>query len=90
MRLLLLKREFDTDVKIESYCNFDGEQLHFYKKVHIKKNTEQKEGVLVIFILLQETKNLFDKSCTHENVKYHIQHEKSWLRGIVLKQVNYQ
>ena len=49
----------------------------------------QKRDVLVIFIL-QETKtfNLFDKNCTHENVKCHIQHEESWLRWIVIEQVN--
>ena len=42
----------------------------FIKKVHIKTQTKKKD-VLVIFILLQETKNsnLFDKDCTQENVK---------------------
>ena len=31
---------------------------------------------------MQETKNssLFDKNCSQENVKCHIQHEESWLR----------
>ena len=45
--------------------------------------------VLVIFILLQETKNpnLLDKNCTQENVKCHIQHEESWLRGIIIEQI---
>ena len=30
------KYEFNTDVKIENYYQHDGEQLGFYKKVHIK------------------------------------------------------
>ena len=41
----------------------------FYKKVHIKTRRIEKD-VLVIFILLQETKNsnLFDKNCTHRAI----------------------
>ena len=41
------------------------------------KTQSQKKGVLVIS-LLQETKNpnLFDKNCTQEKVKCHIQHEE--------------
>ena len=44
-----------------------------------------------MIFLLQETKNsnLFDKNCTQENVKCHIQHEESWLRLIAIEQVNY-
>ena len=34
--------------------------------------------------------NLFDKNCTQENVKCHIQHEESWLGWIVIEQVNYK
>ena len=66
------KCEFDIDVKIENYNHHDGEQLLFYKKVNIKTQS-QKKDVLVIFILLQETKNsnLFDKNCAQENVKCH-------------------
>ena len=66
------KCEFDIDVKIENYNHHDGEQLLFYKKVHIKTQSKKKD-VLVIFILLQETKNsnLFDKNCAQENVKCH-------------------
>ena len=49
----------------------DEEQLLFYKKVHIKTQSNEKD-VLVIFVLLQETNfNLFDKKCTRENVKCH-------------------
>ena len=53
----------------------DGEQLGFYKKAHIKTHSKKKD-VRVTFIL-QETKNsnLFEKNCTQENVKYHIQHD---------------
>ena len=76
------KCEFDADVKIENHYQQDGEQKSTYQ------NTEQ--DVLVI-IMLQETKNsnLFDKNCAQEQVKCHIQHEESWLRWIVNKQVNY-
>ena len=40
----------------------------FYKKVHIKRQSN-KENVLAIFVLLQEKKNsnLFQKKCTQEN-----------------------
>ena len=34
------KYEFDTDVKIENYYQHDGEQLGFYKKVHIKTQSK--------------------------------------------------
>ena len=61
------------------------------KKVHFKTQSKNKD-VLLIFRLLQETKNsnLSDKICTQENVKCHIQHEESWLRRIVIEQVNYK
>ena len=42
--------------------------------------TEQKEGCSCSFILqvnLTKNSNLFDKNCTEENVKCHIQHEVS-------------
>ena len=63
--------------QIRKLYHHDGEQLGFYKKVHIKTKIKKK-AVPVIFIL-QETKNsnLFDKNCTHENVKRHIPHEES-------------
>ena len=75
------KCEFDTDVKIENYYHHDEEQSGFHEKVRIKTQSKKKD-VLIMFILLQKTKNsnLFDKSCTQENVKCHIQHEESWLR----------
>ena len=59
-------------------------------KKYISKHRAKENEVLAIFIL-QETKNsnLFDKNCTHENVKCHIPHEESWLRRIMIKQVNY-
>ena len=65
------KCQFHTDVNIENYYHHHaGEQLLFYKKVHIKIQSKKRD-VLVICILLQETKNsnLFDKSCTQENFK---------------------
>ena len=74
--------------RIKNY-HHDGKQLGFYEKVHIKTQSIKKD-VLVIFTL-QETKNSnsLDKSCTQENVKFHIQHEGSWLRWIVIEQVIY-
>ena len=71
--------------------NLFDEQLPFYKKVHIK--TQQKEkDVLVIFMLLPEKRNsnFFDKNCSEESVKCHIQHEESWLGWIAIEQVNYK
>ena len=57
MMLLFLHRrdycwkcEFDADVKIEKYDHHDGDQLLFYKKVHIKTQSQTKD-VLIIFIL---------------------------------------
>ena len=90
------KCQFDTDVKTENYNHHDGEQWHFFKKVHIK--TQSKKNVLVIFsyiialkpfILLQEAKNfnLFDKNCTQEKPQENvIQHEENWLGWIVIEQ----
>ena len=39
-----------------------------------------------------ETKNfnLLDKNCTQEKIKFHIQHEESWLRWIAIEQVKLQ
>ena len=58
MMLLFLHRwdycwkcEFDIDVKIENYNHHDGEQLLFYKNVHIKTQ-RKKKVVLVIFMLI--------------------------------------
>ena len=81
------KCESDTDIEVENYYQHDGEQLGFYKK-STYQNTEQ--DVFVIFTL-QDTKNsnLFDKNCPQEDVTCHIQHEESWLRWIVIEQVNY-
>ena len=62
------------------------ENNYFFIKNTYK--TLNKEDVLVILKLLQETKNsnLLDKNC--KNVNCHIQHEESWLRWIVIEQVN--
>ena len=51
----------------------------------------KKKDYLVIFVL-QDTKNfsLFGKNRTQGNVICHIQHEESWLRRIVVEQVNYK
>ena len=70
------KCEFDIDVRIENYNHHDGEQITFFIEKYISKHIKiqsRKENVLVIFVLLQETKNsnLFDKNCIQENVKCH-------------------
>ena len=51
-------------------------KLAFIKKERIKTQSKKKDVVLIF--KLQETKNfnLFDKSCTQENVKCQIQHWK--------------
>ena len=68
------------------------EKNHVFIKKYISETQSKKEDVRVIFILLQEMKNsnLFDKICTQENVQCHIQHEESWLRWIVVEQVQYK
>ena len=73
--------------QIRKLYHHDGEQLGFYKKVHIK--TKIKKKAVPVMFILQETKNfnLFDKNCIQENVKCHIQHEESWRRWIVIEQV---
>ena len=43
--------------------------MRFYKKVHLK--TQQKEGCFVISKYCKHC-HLFDKSCTQENVKCHM------------------
>ena len=70
--------------RIENYYQHNGEQLGFYKKVNIIEPQERKD-------ILQERKNsnLFGKNCAQEDIKCHIQHEESWLRWIVIEQLNY-
>ena len=75
---------------IENYYHHDGEQLGFYKKVHIKTKSKKKD-VLVIFTLQKRNEfQFFNKNCTQENVQLHIQHGESWLRGIIIEQLNYK
>ena len=80
------KCEFDLDFK---FITMVESNYFFYKKVHIKIQSN-KENVLAIFVLLQEKKNsnLFEKKCTQENVKCHIQHEGSCFGWIAIEQVN--
>ena len=78
LRLLLKVWTLNRCQNIKLFLQHDGEQLPFFNKVHIKTQN-RKKNALVIFILMQETKNsnLFVKTCTQENVKWHIQHEES-------------
>ena len=43
------KCEFDINVKIENYNHHDGEQLLFYKKVHIKMQCEKKDVLVTLY-----------------------------------------
>ena len=89
------KCEFDIDViivKIENYNHHDGQQLLFYKKVHIKTHSKMKD-VLVIFILLLEMKNFnffLIKAVLKRTSNAIIEHEEGWLEWIVIEQVNYK
>ena len=88
--------------KIEKHYHHDQEKLlRFYKKVHIRTyRLSKKKGFLAksSFYFLRRAKMyyekgriaicLFDKSCTQNNVNYDILHEISWLRWIVIEQVN--
>ena len=82
------KFEFDADVKIENHYHYDGEQLSFLNKIYIKTRSKMKDLSCDLYIGRNENANLFDKNCTQENVKCHIQHEESRLRWIVIEQVN--
>ena len=57
------KCEFDIDVKIENHNHHDGEQLLFYKKVHIKQIGC---SCNLYVIARNEEFQLFDKNCSRE------------------------
>ena len=62
------KCEFDTDIKIQSYYNHDGEQLLFYKK-STHQNTDQEEGCpcnIYIIARNQEFQFIWQKLCSRE------------------------
>ena len=65
-------------------CEFDTDVN--IEKVHIKTQSKK------LYITRDEGFRFtaFDKTCTQENVKCQIQHEDSWLRWIVIEQVNYK
>ena len=64
----------------------DGEQLGFVRNAHIKTQSKK------LYITRKEGYQFtaFDKTCTQEIVKCHIQHKDNWLRWIVIEQVNYK
>ena len=70
--------------RMENYYHHDGEQLGFYIKYLSKHRAGCSSDLFKQRIPIYLTKN-----CTQENSKYHIQNEESWLRWIVLEQVNY-
>ena len=61
----------------------------FIKKYYISKQAEKRRMFLQCFYIAINS-SLLDKNRTQDKVKYHIQHERSWLRRIVMKQVNYK
>ena len=65
-------------------CEFDTDVN--IEKVHIKTQSKK------LYITRDEGFRFtaFDKTCTQENVKCQIQHDDSWLRWIVIEQVNYK
>ena len=77
------KCEFDTDARIENYFHLDGEQLGFYKNKCKSKYRAKR-------FIMQEMPIDLKKNCTQENVKCLIEHEDSWLRLIVIEQINYK
>ena len=88
--------------KIEKHYHQDQEKLlRFYKKVHIRTyRLSKKKGFLAksSFYFLRKAKMyykkgrivicLFDKSCIQNNINCYILYEISWLRWIVMEQVN--
>ena len=76
--------------RIENYYHHDGEQLGFYKKVHIK--TGQKEGCSCNLYNGKKRMcfNLFDKNCTQKNAQLYIPHGESWLGGIAIEWANHK
>ena len=71
---------------------YDWEQLGFYKKSTYQNiQAKQKEGYICNAFCCKKLRTpicLFHKKCTQDNVKCHISLEKSWLRWIVIEQVN--
>ena len=73
--------------RIENYYHHDGEQLGFYKKVHIKTQSKKKD-VLVIFILLlynplyyckkRRTPIYLIKTVPKRNIKRTLFHNSIW------------
>ena len=61
----------DTDVKVINYYHHDGEQLGFVRNAHIKTHSKK------LYITRKEGYQFtaFDKTCTQEIVKCHIQHK---------------
>ena len=90
------KCEFDTGGKIENYNHHDGEQLLFYKKVHIKTQSKKKDVLYIIALYYckkRRTPIYLIKTVPKRNLKrtLHaiIQNEENWLGWIVIEQVNY-
>ena len=72
--------------RIEKYYHHDRKQLTFYQKVHTGWEKKKCSRNLCIAI----SSNLFDKKRIRDNFKCHIQYEGSWIRWIVIEQVNYK
>ena len=75
------KREFDADVKIQSYYNHDGEQLLFYKK-SAHQNTGQKEGCrcnIYIIARNQEFQFIWQKLYSREHQMLWRKRDCNWI-----------
>ena len=73
----------NLSVLYNGFKTHDGEQLGFYKKVHIRAGCSCNN-----YIARNEEFQFIWKNCTQGNV-LHSKHEKSWLKWIVIEQVNY-
>ena len=68
---------------IKYYFDNNGEQLDFYKNYISKHGAKKRMFLLSLHWKKRMISNLFDKSCTQENVQLHIQRGESWLRESV-------
>ena len=64
-------------IQMSKIDHYDGEELLFCKKAHIKTQGKNKDVQNLYIIVRTKNSNLFDKNCTQETVKLHIQHEES-------------
>ena len=74
--------------RIENYIIMLDNNYVFIKKYISKHRAKWRMFLESLHCKKRMSSNLSDKSCTQENVQLHILHGESWLRGIVIKQLN--